>query len=83
MEYHLEHHMFPNIPSYNLKKLNKVIQDQLPKPKEGIFDAYRAIIPTLIKQAKNPYYILTFFDNTNRIIPKRYCIITKRTIEIL
>ena len=58
MEYHLEHHMFPNIPSYNLKKLNKVIQDQLPKPKEGIFEAYREIIPTLIKQAKNPYYIL-------------------------
>ena len=58
MEYHLEHHMFPNIPSYNLKKLNKVIQDQLPKPKEGVFEAYREIIPTLIKQAKNPYYIL-------------------------
>ena len=58
MEYHLEHHMFPNIPSYNLKKLNKVIQDQLPKPKEGIFEAYREIIPTLIKQAKDPYYIL-------------------------
>ena len=58
MEYHLEHHMFPNIPSYNLKKLNKVIQDQLPKPKEGILEAYREIIPTLMKQAKDPYYIL-------------------------
>ena len=58
MEYHLEHHMFPNIPAYNLKKLNKVIKDQLPKPKEGILEAYREIIPTLIKQAKDPYYIL-------------------------
>jgi len=58
MEYHLEHHMFPTVPSYNLKKLNKVIKDQLPKPKEGIFDAYKEIIPTLIKQSKNPHYIL-------------------------
>lgn len=58
MEYHLEHHMFPTVPAYNLKKLSKVIKDQLPKPKEGIFDAYKEIIPTLIKQAKDPYYIL-------------------------
>ena len=58
MEYHLEHHMFPTVPSYNLKKLNKVIKDQLPKPKKGIFDAYKEIIPTLIKQSKNPHYIL-------------------------
>ena len=39
-------------------KLNKVIQDQLPKPKEGILEAYSEIIPTLMKQAKDPYYIL-------------------------
>ena len=58
MEYHLEHHMFPNIPAYNLKKLNKVVQNQLPKPKEGIFEAYREIIPTLIKQARDPSYTL-------------------------
>ena len=58
MEYHLEHHMFPTVPSYNLKKLNKVIKDQLPQPKKGIFDAYKEIIPTLIKQSKNPHYIL-------------------------
>ena len=24
MEYHLEHHMFPTVPAYNLKKLNKI-----------------------------------------------------------
>ena len=58
MEYHLEHHMFPTVPAYNLKKLNKAIKDQLPKPKKGIFDAYKEIIPTLIKQSKDPHYIL-------------------------
>ena len=32
MEYHLEHHMFPMVPSYNLKKLREEVDDQLPKP---------------------------------------------------
>ena len=58
MEYHLEHHMFPMVPSYNLKKLHNVIQDQMPKPKNGLLDAYKEIIPALIKQSKNPNYVL-------------------------
>ena len=58
MEYHLEHHMYPMIPAYNLKKLHEVVKDQIPKPKESIWDAYREIIPAIIKQAKNPDYIL-------------------------
>ena len=32
MEYHIEHHMFPMIPSYNLPKLYEVIKDQMPEP---------------------------------------------------
>ena len=58
MEYHVEHHMFPTIPSYNLVKLNKLIKDQLPKPNSSLFDAYKEIIPAIIKQHKaNSYYI--------------------------
>ena len=56
MEYHIEHHMFPLIPSYNLKKLHEIVKDQMPPPKKGLFEAYREIIPALIKQAKNPDY---------------------------
>jgi len=29
--YHLEHHLFPQVPSYNLKKLHILIWDRLPK----------------------------------------------------
>ena len=32
MEYHIEHHMFPMVPSYNLPKLYEVIKDQMPEP---------------------------------------------------
>ena len=58
MEYHLEHHMFPMVPSYNLKKLHNLIKDQTPTPKEGLWGAYKEIIPAIIKQSKNPNYIL-------------------------
>jgi len=58
MEYHIEHHMFPTIPSYNLLKLHRLIKDQLPPAKNGLWDAYREIIPAIIKQSKDPNYLL-------------------------
>lgn len=51
MEYHIEHHMFPMVPSYNLKKLRKEIDKQLPKPFNGLFDFYKKVLPYLIKLA--------------------------------
>jgi len=59
MEYHCVHHMFPTIPSYNLDKLHNLVKDQLPKTNNGLIDAYRDIIPTLIKQKEDPSYHLT------------------------
>ena len=58
MEYHLEHHMFPMIPSYNLKKLQDEIKDQLPKPFNGLYDFYKTILPSGIRLATDPngYY---------------------------
>ncbi len=56
MEYHLEHHMYPMIPSYNLKKLHALIKDQLPPAKKNLWEAYKEIIPAILKQAKNPNY---------------------------
>tara|TARA_A100001234_G_scaffold127033_1_gene111500 strand:+ start:235 stop:1224 length:990 start_codon:yes stop_codon:yes gene_type:complete len=51
MEYHIEHHMFPMVPSYNLKKLRQEIDNQLPKPFNGLFDFYKKVLPYLIKLA--------------------------------
>ena len=53
MEYHLEHHMYPMVPSYNLKKLRKEIDDQLPKPFNGLFDFYKHVLPSVIAMARN------------------------------
>ena len=58
MEYHCEHHMFPMVPSYNLKKLHEAVKDQMPKPKSSLWDAYKEIIPAVLKQAKDPTYVL-------------------------
>ena len=56
MEYHIEHHMFPTVPSYNLPKLHHLIKDQMPSAKKGLWGAYKEIIPAIFKQAKNPDY---------------------------
>jgi len=56
MEYHIEHHMFPTVPSYNLPKLHTMIKDQTPPAKKGLWGAYSEIIPAIIKQSKDPNY---------------------------
>ena len=56
MEYHIEHHMFPSVPSYNLPKLHEMIKDQLPPTRNGLWGAYKEILPAVFKQAKNPNY---------------------------
>ena len=43
--------MFPIVPSYNLKKLRKEIDNQLPKPFNGLFDFYKKVLPYLINLA--------------------------------
>ncbi len=58
MEYHLTHHMFPTVPSYNLDKLHHHIKDQLPRTNEGLIDAYKEIIPAIMKQSKDEDYFL-------------------------
>ena len=66
MEYHIEHHIFPKIPCHNLRAFHKFIKNQMPKPKKGIFDAYKSIIPAIFKQAKDKnYFIDVETPNTN------------------
>ena len=57
MEYHVEHHMFPMLPSYNLPKLYEVIKDQVPKPKT-LFTTHKDIFCAIIKRKKNPDYFI-------------------------
>ncbi|MEO0676395.1 MAG: fatty acid desaturase [Pseudomonadota bacterium] len=50
MNYHLEHHMFTQVPYYNLPKLHALIAHECPAPDASIWAAYRRLIPVLRRQ---------------------------------
>ncbi|MDC7232548.1 MAG: fatty acid desaturase [Spirochaetales bacterium] len=43
MNYHIEHHMYAAVPCYNLKKLHKLIEDDLPPSSKGFIRTWRDI----------------------------------------
>lgn len=58
MNYHVEHHMFPMVPYHALGKLHQEIKADMPKPYGSIWEAYKEIVPALIKQVKDPTYFV-------------------------
>jgi fatty acid desaturase len=64
MQYHVEHHLFPQVPFYNLPKLHKAIKDQLPQPNKGFIRALVEMIPAILKQSKDPHYFISRNLNT-------------------
>lgn len=58
MGYHIEHHMFPMVPYYNLPKLHELVKADMPPAYNGLIAAYREIIPTLLRVARDPDYYL-------------------------
>ncbi len=58
MGYHVEHHMFPLVPYHALPKLHELVKADNPAPYNGLLDAYREIIPALIRQSKDPSYFI-------------------------
>jgi fatty acid desaturase len=58
MNYHVEHHMFPMVPYYNLPKLHEVIKHDLPAPSPSIGAAYREMIPAFLRQLRYEDYFL-------------------------
>lgn len=72
MNYHIEHHMFPMVPFYNLPKLNAVLKDQLPAPCQGLYGVYREIFAAIRRQKKDPtYYIQKTLPATSSDVPLR------------
>ena len=55
MNYHLEHHMYASVPCYNLKKLNSLIKQDLPKRK-SLIKAWIEMRNTWKLQMSNPSY---------------------------
>jgi len=58
MGYHIEHHMFPLVPYHALPRLHALIKADMPRPFNGLVEAYREIIPALLRQAKDPAYFI-------------------------
>ncbi len=56
MGYHIEHHMFPLVPYYNLPKLHELVKAYMPPAYNGLIAAYREIVPTLRRVANDPNY---------------------------
>ena len=71
MEYHIEHHMFPMVPSWRLPDLHELIKHELPKP-VTLFEAYKEIIPAVVKQTKDPnYHIQVALPDTATVAASR------------
>ena len=51
MHYHLEHHLMPMTPFHALPRLHEAVRDQLPPPYKSLWEAYKELIPALIRQA--------------------------------
>ena len=56
MNYHIEHHLYPLIPYYNLPKLHAAIRDQLPHTYRSLPEVTREVLPILWRQAYDPEY---------------------------
>jgi len=54
MNYHVEHHMFPMVPYHALPKLHAAMKHDCPPPYPNCWAAYREIIPTLLRQLRDP-----------------------------
>ncbi|MEI6491487.1 MAG: NADH:ubiquinone reductase (Na(+)-transporting) subunit F [Verrucomicrobiota bacterium] len=54
MNYHVEHHMFPLVPYHALPRLHQEVKDDCPKPYPGLVNAWREIVPSVLRQVKDP-----------------------------
>ena len=56
MQYHLEHHMFPAVPFYNLPKLRKAIEHDLPPATHGLAATWRELLDLRRKALADPNF---------------------------
>ena len=64
MQYHLEHHLYPNVPYYNLPALHELIKDQCPPAYNGLWPVLTELLPVLWRQRKEPGYFI------KRVLPE-------------
>lgn len=65
MNYHVEHHMYPLVPYHALPRLHTLVKDDCPQPYSSIFNAWKEILPTVIRQIHDPAY------HVKRVLPEK------------
>ncbi|WP_210530387.1 fatty acid desaturase [Rubellimicrobium arenae] len=58
LNYHIEHHVHPLIPYYNLPVLHRMVQSQLPQTYTSLWDVTREVLPAMWRQAHDPGYFV-------------------------
>ena len=56
MQYHLEHHMYPAVPFFNLPKLHKIIEHDLPPAPHGLFAVWKEMSKIRSRAVADPEY---------------------------
>jgi Na+-transporting NADH:ubiquinone oxidoreductase subunit F len=56
MNYHVEHHMYPLVPYHALPRLHAAVKDDCPPPYASLMAAWREIVPTVLRQMKDPAF---------------------------
>ncbi len=56
MQYHVEHHMFPAVPFFNLPKLRRVIEHDLPPAPHGLVPLWKHMLAVHRRQQADPDY---------------------------
>ena len=59
MNYHVEHHMYPSVPFYNLGKLRRAIAADLPPATRGLWRSWAQMLPILWRQRRDAGYVFT------------------------
>ena len=57
MQYHIEHHMFPAVPFYNLPRLRKAIEHDLPPAHHGLLATWKEIMEIHRRTQTEPGYV--------------------------
>jgi fatty acid desaturase len=56
MNYHVEHHMFPMVPSHRLAELHEEVKKDCAEPYPSMWAAYREIVPAVLRQLTDQSY---------------------------
>jgi len=57
MQYHVEHHMFPSVPFYNLPRLRRAIEHDLPPAPHGLWATWQELLPIMKRQRVDKSYV--------------------------